>query len=223
MEPYAPMSRPKNGSGRLGQLNYSPDARINAQFSTRPRPLPRSEFTRRELQFLREIGEKEGADYDSAFGMRNGKSRFITPQEFSGKKLTDMTLNEVFAYQDALNEETKKAGYGAINGKVRGTNAVGRGQFVKRTLKARLEALRITDFANTKLTPDLQDRLIIAHAKLEHLDPNRVESWDAAKKTRLGKQWESLDVSKGKISAEDLEEMLARIKAHSVGRPPRSQ
>jgi hypothetical protein len=47
------------------------------------------------LQFLQEIGRNEAADYDTAFGMVNGKSPFITPEKFSGKKLTEMTLNEV--------------------------------------------------------------------------------------------------------------------------------
>ena len=223
MEPYAPMSQPKGGMAGVNQPNYSPDPRINAQFSTRPWPMPRSEFTRRELQFLREIGEKEGADYDSAFGMRNGKSRFSTPEEFSGKKLTDMTLDEVFAYQDVLGEETKKAGYGVLNGKVVGTNAVGRGQFVKGTLRDTLADLRITDFANTRFAPELQDRLIIANAKLHALDPNQVERWDAEKKAKLGDQWESLDVSKGKISPEDLEDMITRIRAQNGGRPPKSR
>jgi hypothetical protein len=153
--------------------------------------------------------------------MRNGKSHFTTPEEFSGKNLTDMTLQEVFAYQDALTEETRRAGYGVLNGRVVGTSAVGKGQFVKGTLQSNLRALKITDFARTKFTPELQDRLIIANARERGLDPNLVESWRAAEKAKLGDQWESLDVSKGKISPENLERVIGRIRAQSVGRPPR--
>ena len=197
--------------------------RVGAMTSSGPWAYPERSvqgFTGREQQFLREIGDHEGAGYDSAFGMRNGKSRFITPQQFSGKKLTDMTLAEVFAFQDALKEQTRKAGYGIQNGKVVGTSAVGRGQFVKRTLQGLLEKGGPTDFVHTKYTPELQDDLIIRNAKDVGLDPNRADRWGLAERTKLGKQWESLDVSKGKIRPQDLEWVIRRISSQGILKTP---
>jgi hypothetical protein len=133
-------------------------------------------FTGRERKFLEVIGQSEGATYDTTFG----NDKFVKPK----KKLTDMTINEVRAYQAELQQATKRAGYGR-------SAKTGKGQFVQGTLKETLISLGINEsqWDKIKFTPELQNRMILQNARNKGMDPNRPETLT---KRRVGNEWESL-------------------------------
>lgn len=102
------------------------------------------------------VGEGTSGDigYDKLFGaQKDGSNRF----DIAGrKKLTDMTLDEVRAYQDKFLKNQL-----SITGKSQGSTAVGKGQFIRKTF----DSVR-TDMGldgSTKFTPEIQD------AMMEHL------------------------------------------------------
>jgi len=95
-------------------------------------------------------GTDKGFGYNAIYG---GKLyRKLLP-----KPLTSMTLAEVSAFQDVLADKTKKSKYPST--------AVGKYQFVKKTLDYLKKKLKIDD--NVIFTPDLQDALIIYKLNIE--------------------------------------------------------
>lgn len=98
---------------------------------------------RTELKSLRDaiaVGES-GGNYNTAF-RRKG---LTTPEQFSGKPLTEMTIGEVQQFQRQR------------EGTLRGSGAVGKYQFIPSTLAALVAAEGISK--EEKFTPEVQDRL----------------------------------------------------------------
>jgi hypothetical protein len=169
--------------GGIGNQDRRPNGRRQREFKVDPDPVT-GNFTERQKMFLKVISSSEGAGYDTVFG--NGK--YGSPN----KKLTDMTINEVTTFQRKLQANTKAAGHGVLNGKVVGTSAVGKGQFVRGTLLETLGSLghKPKDFDTLKYTAELQNQLILQLAKNKGIDPNRPET--LRNQRRVGSQWESL-------------------------------
>jgi hypothetical protein len=89
-------------------------------------------------------GSESGGNYNVSFGDRKLKNGTWTDtaKEKTGKSLTDMTLEEVYAYQ-----------------KTRGANgAVGKYQFINSTLTGLVQQAGL-DPKTTKFTPEVQDKL----------------------------------------------------------------
>lgn len=177
------------------------------------------DFTGRERAFLDMISRNEGASYNTTFGMnKKGQSKYITPEKmYDGRHLTDLNINEVMKYQDALRRQNRKDGIGGGLG----SSAVGKGQFLKGTMTEALGQMGYTkdQYGSMKLTPELQDAMILHLARKKRgLDPNSVESWGEKERKELGKEWESLDVSKGKISSSNLTKELENIRNQSTVR-----
>jgi hypothetical protein len=111
------------------------------------------------------------------------------------KPLTEMSINEVIALQKDLISITK----GTLrHSPGKGTSAVGSGQMISGTLLQNLKDLGIPkeDWDKIKFDKHLQERLTLQNFKSSGIgDPNADPStWN----TRiLGKQYESLDTSKG--------------------------
>lgn len=105
------------------------------------------------LSIAKTVGAAEGgsAGYDAAFGdkMVNGKVvnsiGLKTAEEYSGKKLTDMTLAEVRDFQNYRNKTKKNTG------------AVGKYQFVGSTLQSVINEMNLP--MDAKFTPKLQDEM----------------------------------------------------------------
>ena len=88
------------------------------------------------------LGESSG-NYDITFG----GNKYQSPESFSGgKKLTEMTLSEVMAFQNQRNST------------VRNTGAVGKYQFISSTLKALVQQSGMNP-NTTKFTPEVQEQL----------------------------------------------------------------
>ena len=148
------------------------------------------------------ISKREGAkDPNTIFG----GDRFSKAIGYAGD-LTNMTLDQVFALQDKLHKATKAAG--VANGV--GTSAVGAGQFIKSTLQNTLKSMGIgpDQWSKLKFTPELQNRVTIQNFKNTVGDPNRPNTWN---RVALGKQWESMDTSKGfaPLSKEEIGKVIA--------------
>jgi hypothetical protein len=199
-------------------FDVSPGGGLGAPGDGRPRRRPgggrvkvddspvTGDFTGRQRALLHTISSHEGANYDTVFG--NGK--YGSPN----KKLTDMTIEEVNQFQSQLQARTKAAGIGKINGRVVGTSAVGKGQFVQGTLKNTLQTMGYdkSDFKTLKYTPELQNRLILQLAKNNGMDPNRPET--LRNQHKVGGQWESLAAHK--ISNRDFNRAIDQIAAAST-------
>lgn len=96
----------------------------------------------RSLSDIISLGES-GGNYDITFGT----NKFLSTEEFSGgKKLTEMTLSEVLAFQDKRNSIAKNTG------------AVGKYQFISSTLKWLIQLSKLNP-NTTKFTPEVQDHL----------------------------------------------------------------
>lgn len=197
-----------------GAVQQSGEAGDGSNARNRPTP--------RENVLADIVRRHEGAGPDTAFGMNSqGRSRYITPEQmFHGRHLSELTVSEVQAYQRALFAQTRRAGVA----QGRGTSAVGVGQFVGAsrgggTLGAILRHMGITqdEWAHTVFTPELQRQMLIVNARMNGLDPNRVESWTGASRHRLGQQWESLD--ERHISPLELNREIDRTRAASPVRP----
>jgi hypothetical protein len=105
------------------------------------------------LSIAKTVGAAEGggAGYDAAFGdrMENGKIVNIiglkTAEQYSGKKLSEMTLAEVKDFQKYRNKTKKNTG------------AVGKYQFVASTLDGVIKEMNLP--MDAKFTPKLQDEM----------------------------------------------------------------
>jgi hypothetical protein len=103
-------------------------------------------------------GAESGGNYNVSYGDRLDKSGKLTntlglktPEEFSGKKLTDMTLQEVKEFGAYRSQDNKGAG------------AVGKYQFMPSTLFGRKGAPGLVQQLgldmNTKFSPQVQEKL----------------------------------------------------------------
>lgn len=153
-------------------------------------------MTPREMAVLNMISKREGSTHpDIIFGDRGntpGTSKYS--YVLGGKKLSEMTINEVIAAQRQLTQAT--AADGIAGG--RGTSAMGSGQFVRATLIANLKKLGIpeSEWGKVKFDKDLQRRVTLQNFRDTVGDPNGDPSkWNTQ---RLGQQWESFDTNKGK-------------------------
>lgn len=105
------------------------------------------------LSIAKAVGAAEGggAGYDAAFGdrMENGKIvnkiGLKTAEQYSGKKLSEMTLAEVKDFQKYRNKTQKNTG------------AVGKYQFVASTLDGVIKEMNLP--MDAKFTPKLQDEM----------------------------------------------------------------
>jgi hypothetical protein len=204
----APRAAPKPDA--IPQTNNSPYANAPTEISS-------DQLSDREKAFVKMVMDSEGAPSpDTTFGMnKHGKSRFVTPEEmYGGRHLSDLSVNEVRQFQDRLTRETKNAGIGKSNGKIVGTSAVGIGQFVQSTMVGTLKQMGYTDkdFETLKLDKDLQARMIVhILANKRKLSLKEIDKWSDKDLDALGKEWESLDVSKGKISKDELKRRLKEV------------
>lgn len=88
------------------------------------------------------LGESAG-DYNVTFGV----DKYESPEDFSGgKKLTEMSLAEVMAFQNKRNQTSENTG------------AVGKYQFIQSTLADLINKSKL-DINNTKFTPQVQEQL----------------------------------------------------------------
>ena len=155
----------------------------------------------RERATLDIISKREGSkDPNIIFGDVGGKAgtgKYSKQLKEMGhtKPLTEMSVNEVLAMQADLTKITR--------GKLKhspglGTSAVGSGQMISGTLKANLKAMGIPEkeWGNIKFDQTLQEKLTLQNFKSSGIgDPNAdPKTWNL---NRLGKQYESLDTSKG--------------------------
>ena len=103
-------------------------------------------------------GAESGSNANITFGDRvdpkTGKifnpSKLITPEQFSGKPLSEMTIAEVYAFQKERNSQSE------------GSGAVGQYQFMPSTLKAYVEKLGIkpTEKFDAAMQQKLQNALL---------------------------------------------------------------
>ena len=85
-------------------------------------------------------------------------------RDLSGKNLTDMTVGEIMALQERRPGMSNAEWY--RQGRL---HAVGRYQFIGDTLAAEVRRLGIDP--NEKFTPELQDRIALAHMKIYGIQP----------------------------------------------------
>jgi hypothetical protein len=169
-------------------------------------------FTNKELAFLTFISKHEWATPDTAYGQsKGGSSKYQTSEKKFGKPLSRLTITQVLALCADIHAETKAAG---VAGGI-GTSAVGSAQFVAGTLKAMLTRCGVTPnlYGTTVFSPLLQQEMTVSLLKSIGLDPNHVADWMHihSKLVTLGNTWESLDMSKGKISHSQLTAELAVV------------
>jgi hypothetical protein len=162
-------------------------------------------FTNKELAMLAFISKHEWATPDTAFGQsKGGSSKYMTAEKKFNKPLSHLTITETLALCADIHAETKAAGiaHGI------GTSAVGSAQFVAGTLKAMLTRCKITpDKYNTTIfSALLQQQMTVELLKSIGLDPNHTADWMHvhSKLVTLGNTWESLDMSKNKITQAQL-------------------
>lgn len=154
-------------------------------------------FTPREREVLNFISRREGStDPNTIFG----GERYKAALGLDKRPLTERTVSEVLNdIMPKLRELSQADGFGKNNkGKVVGTSAVGTGQMIEGTLKANLTALGIPEkeWGNIKFDKTLQEKLTLQNFKSSGIgDPNASpNTWDM---TKLGEQYESLNVSRG--------------------------
>jgi hypothetical protein len=181
-------------------------------------PTVTGNFTGREAAFIDMISRREGAGYDTEFDNGN----YGSAEKMFGKKLSELTIEEAQQLQKQINKNTRAAGIGRNSrGQIVGTSAIGKGQWISGTMVETLEGMGYTkdQFSTLKFTPELQDRMILSTAiKKRGLDPNKIDQWSNSDLVKLGLEWESLDVSKGKISMGDLKEEIKKIASASTAR-----
>jgi hypothetical protein len=202
----APSTNIPNNASVVPQGNPStPPATLPVQeivvTGIRPHPTnpatPINRFTPRQQAFIGLVSRREGAGYNTAFGMnRHGQSRFITPEQMYGRHLSELSINELLRYQRALRDQTRRAGISLPYG----TSAAGIGQFVGAGPRGgtvgnilRRLGIRENQWDRVGFTPDLQRRMLITDARMRGLDPDRVESWTQRDLGHLGNEWQSLD------------------------------
>jgi muramidase (phage lysozyme) len=133
----------------------------------------------KEQGLLDFIAQQEGAGDDTA-RQYHFSSAYDVPYLYgpTPKPLTQMTLREVGAFQDDLLQRT-------------GSTAVGRYQFLKKTLDHLKGAFKLAD--DDVFTPELQDRLGLALLKEDGLDGYRVDKNKAVQfRNGLAGTWASI-------------------------------
>jgi hypothetical protein len=172
-------------------------------------------FSPRERATLDFISAREGSkNPDIIFGdsgNKPGSGRYSRALGLDKRPLSDHSIAEVIALQKKL---TAITGADGVAGGV-GTSAVGTGQMIRGTLIGNLRSLGIPeeDWDKIKFDETLQNRLTLENFKTSGIgDPNGdPRQWNH---TTLGRQYESLDTSKG-FNAMSGDEMYSIIKASS--------
>lgn len=187
-------------------------AMSDAEVSDKLRAEAQTAFSPRERAVLDIIAKREGAtNADIVFGDTGGvagSGKYSKELGLDKRPLSDRSVAEVLDLQRQLTQLTRKDGHGGGLG----TSAVGTGQMIRETLIANLRALGIpeSEWPNIKFDKNLQERLTIQNFKSSGIgDPNSDPStWNMRV---LGKQYESLDVSKGFRGLSDTEmQMIAQ-------------
>lgn len=178
--------------------------------------------TGREAAVLDMIAKREGvggeAGYDMIFGDRKGmpgSSKYAGV--LGGRKLSDMTINEVIGMQRNLTRATRADGIGGGLG----TSAVGSGQFIRSTLIGNLKQMGIpeSEWGTRKFDRDLQRSMTLNNFRKTVGDPNNPSSWN---RTGLMNQWESFDTRKGfrSLSADELGKVNSASPNAAIGKVP---
>lgn len=170
-------------------------------------------FSPREKATLDFISKREGSkNQDIIFGdigNKPGTGKYSRALGLDKRPLSDHSIAEVITLQKKL---TAITGADGVAGGV-GTSAVGTGQMIRGTLIGNLRSLGIPeeDWDKIKFDETLQKRLTLENFRTSGIgNPNGdPRQWNH---TVLGKQYESLDTSKG-FNAMSSDEMDSIIKA----------
>ena len=201
------------------QVSQMTDEQVISEFK---KSIPSDTFTPRERATLDFIAKREGAkDPNIIFGDTSGpgSGKYSKLLGLDKRPLTDMSISEVFKLQGQLRELTKADRIGKTDdGRILGTSAVGTGQMIEGTLRNNLLAIGIKeeDFVKIKFDKTLQEKLTLSNFKTSGIgDPNADPStWN---KHKLGKQYESLDTSRGHSAMTGAE--IGAISSASTIRP----
>ena len=131
-----------------------------------------SPLTGKDKEFADIIGKYESGDlgYDAVNqgGEKGGTSipagfysgAFSKMKQHGGRKLTDLTLTEIFDLQSDPGKGAMSNDEWVKSGKL---HAVGRYQFIGSTLKDEVTKMGLD--LNTKFTPEIQDKIMLSHAR----------------------------------------------------------
>jgi len=137
------------------------------------------------------------SDYDIEIGY--GRHRAAIRPELRNKPLTEMTISEVYNYQDDLKKDPNNR-YDNGAGRMLPSSAVGRWQFIEGTLREYVEKAGF-DPNTTKFTADVQDKLFIT--MLEEVGLSDYRAGKISKEQlmdKISKKWVSLPDSRGQSS-----------------------